>query len=89
MLIIASAALVTKFWPAWIAWLCTFLVIEFTALGLRKKYPDVHDNGGTLSELVWWLTRGSAWYHRLFLIVFAGFWLDLSAHFFLGTSLFL
>lgn len=75
-------------WP-WLAWLGAFLVIEFSALFLRKKVPDVNDNGGTLSELVWWSIRGRTWPHRLAFVTLLGFFIDLGFHFFMGTSLFL
>lgn len=85
---IATIALITRFWPAWLVWLGAFLAIEFTALGLRAKYPDTDNNGGTLSELVWWIVRGKAWYHHVAFAVLLAFFIDLGAHFFIGTSLF-
>lgn len=85
---IVATALLHTFWPIWVAWLGAFLVIEFTALALRKKYPDVNNNGGTLSELVWNLIRGKAWYHHVLFAVLLAFFIDLGCHFFVGTSLF-
>lgn len=84
---IASLALMNKFWPAWVAWVGSFLIIELSALALRKKYPDTHNNGGTLSELVWYLIRGKAWYHHVLFAVLLAFFIDLGSHFFIGTSL--
>lgn len=83
-----ATALISRFWPLWSAWIAAFLIIEFTALGLRKKYPDKTNNGGTLSELIWWLVRGRQWPHRLAFVALFGFFIDLGFHFFVGTSLF-
>jgi hypothetical protein len=85
---VAALALMTVFWPLWVAWLGAFLIVECTALGLRSKYTDTHDNGGTLSELVWWIIRGNAWYHHVAYAAMLAFFIDLGAHFFIGTSLF-
>lgn len=65
-----------------------FCVYEFSALALRKKYPDVNDNGGTFSELVWWIVRGKAWWHHASFVVLLSFFIDLGCHFFIGTPLF-
>lgn len=87
MFFATTTGLITKFWPLWTAWIGAFLVIEFTALGLRKKYPDTNNSGGTLSELVWWLIRGKAWYHHVLFAALLAFFIDLGSHFFIGTSL--
>ena len=84
----ATLALITVFWPIWLGWLGLFLMAEFTALGLRIKYPDTNNNGGTLSELVWWIVRGKQWPHRLAFVTLLAFFVDLGLHFFVGTSLF-
>lgn len=84
-----ATGLITRFWPLWLGWILAFMGIEFTALGLRRKFPDTNNSGGTLSELVWWLVRGKQWPHRLALFLFFSFYIDLGFHFFLGTSLFL
>lgn len=82
-----AAALITNYWPLWLVWVLLFGVIEASALYMRKIVPDYNNNGGTLSELVWWLIRGSAWWHRaIFYLLLAGF-IDLGLHFFVGTSL--
>lgn len=80
-------ALLNVFWPIWLAWFGLFLVVEFTALALRKKYPDVNNDGATLSEGIWWLIRGKSWPHRVAFFVLLGFFVDLGLHFFVGTSL--
>lgn len=83
----ASLALITIFWPIWLGWLAAFLVVEFTAIALTRKYPDTNNNGGTLSELVWRIIRGPQWYHRLAFVTLLAFFVDLGLHFFLGTPL--
>lgn len=84
---LATTALIHTYWPIWAAWICAFLAIEFSALYLRRRVPDVNNNGGTLSELIWWLVRGSAWYHRLAFYILLAFFIDLGFHFFAGTNL--
>lgn len=81
--------LLNTFRPVWITWIVLFLIAEFTALALRRKYPDTNNTGGTLSELVWSLIRGKAWYHHVLYGVLLMFFIDLGSHFFIGTSLFL
>lgn len=77
-----------NYWPVWLVWIVGFLVLEFNALRLRKKYPDVNYNGGTLSELVWWIINGKAWWHHVAYAVFLAFFVDLGFHFFTQTALF-
>lgn len=81
-------ALITVAWKVWLAWFTMFLVVEFGFLALRRWYPDTNNTGGTLSELVWYLIRGHAWWHRLLYWSSLGFFIDLGFHFFVGTSLF-
>ena len=82
-----NVALVDYAWPFWILWLVIFLVFEFTAIFLRSKFTPVNDNGGTFSELIWFLIRGKAWWHHLLYFVLLGFFVDLGFHFFVGTNL--
>lgn len=84
----AATTLIKTYRPLWAAWLAAFLALEFSALYLRRKYPDQNHNGGTFSELVWWVVRGSKWYHRLAYFALLGFFIDLGLHFFAGTQLF-
>jgi hypothetical protein len=88
MNLFATTALINTFVPVWVAWLVFFLIAEFTALVLRKKFPDTNHTGGTLSEEVWRLIRGEAWWHHVAYGVFLLFFIDLGFHFFAGTALF-
>jgi hypothetical protein len=83
-----ATALMQTYYPLWLTWLGMFLVVEFSALFLRKKYPDVNNNGGTFSELVWWAIRGKRWPHRAAFVVLLGFFIDLGFHFFIGSALY-
>lgn len=83
-----ATALLPVFAWFWLPiWLGGFLVVELTALYLRKYIPDTNNDGGTLSELVWWLIRGKQWYHRLAYVTLLAFFIDLGCHFFIGTPL--
>ncbi len=88
MIDVIAAALLPVFAPYWLMWFIGgFGIIEGIALYLRRFFPPVNNDGGTLSEFIWWLIRGKSWPHRLALFIFASAWCDLTLHFFLGTSL--
>lgn len=76
------ATMATTFSYFWLAWLMGFVVIELIALFMErgKKIPDY--NGGTLSELIWRLTRTN----RLIMAIFTTLWIVLTYHFFIQKS---
>lgn len=80
-----ATATAPYFLPLWISWLVLFAIFEAAAFIVRLKSPDNHqtNDGGTLSELVWRIIRGSAWYHRLAFFVLLAVWSWLTYHFFL------
>ena len=79
----AVATLAPVYKWLWYAWGALFLVIELSALWLRKKYPDTNRTGGTLSELFW---RNIRTYdnhkHYVHYAIVAALWLVLTYHFF-------
>jgi hypothetical protein len=79
---------VGDYWPFWVSWFVLFLIYEFNALRVRTKQEDKTETGATLSELVWNLIRGKAWYHHVLYATFLLFFIDLGFHFFTGTALY-
>jgi hypothetical protein len=80
--IVAITTVANVFSKIWIGWGVMFLVVEFYALWLRRKYPDQNWTGGTLSEFVW---RNVHKYnnsnHRIRFMLFMVFWIWLTLHF--------
>lgn len=62
----------------WLLWLIIFVVVELIALYRGRNKDSTGYTGGTLSEVVWRLSRSN----KLFMIAFAGLWLVLTYHFF-------
>lgn len=63
----------------WAAWIFIFFVIEFAAIWIGRRNEEEHPHdGGTLSELVWRVTRSNKIVQILFII----FWAWLTFHFF-------
>lgn len=79
---------VNNYWPFWVSWIVLFLVYEFNALRIRTKQQDLSKTGATLSELVWNLINGKAWYHHVLYGTFLAFFIDLGFHFFAGSALY-
>lgn len=80
------AMLATTFSYLWFGWLLAFVIIEVAALILsRGKKPLGEDEGGTLSELVWRLTRkdGNIFFRIAAMFAFIGLGVVLVIHFFL------
>lgn len=79
MLMIYFASMATTFSIFWLGWLVLFCVIETAALIRERGKKITNYNGGTLSELVWRLTRTN----RLVMGIFLAFWVVLTYHFFI------
>lgn len=72
------ATLATNYSLLWLGWVVGFVIIELAAL-YQERGKDISGyKGGTLSELIWRITRTN----KLVKIIFTLFWVVLTYHFF-------
>jgi bacteriorhodopsin len=82
--LVATHTLAPTYRWLWYGWGALFLVIEGSALYLRKKYPDTNRSGGTLSELFWRNIRTYDKHrHYIHYVLMAVAWVVLTFHFFI------
>lgn len=73
-----AMAMSVEFSIFWLVWLLAFCGVELYALHKEKTQPQKTYEGGTLSALIWRITRGN----KLVMVIFTALWFVLTYHFF-------